>query len=225
MRPSLDSIIQKSEIRHIAIEGVIGAGKTSLASLLSSRLNAKLVSENFDENPFIEKFYEDPDRYAFQTQMFFLLNRYKQQQELLQADLFHRFLVTDYIFEKDKIFAYLNLEDNELKLYEVILGTIQHAVPSPDLVVYMQCGVDQLIANIRKRGRKFERNISEQYIRDLSEAYNYFFFRYRSTPLLIVNATQLDFANNKDHLDDLLREIFRPDRAPVEYYHPVGMIQ
>ena len=220
MRPSLESLIQQSELRHIAIEGVIGAGKTSLASLVGEKLSAKLVLEQFEENPFLSKFYEDQDRYAFQTQIFFLLSRYKQQQELHQADLFHRFLITDYIFEKDKKFAYLNLEDDELKLYENVMGAIEHSVPTADLVVYIQCNVGRLMSNIRARGRDIERNMPEQYIRDLNEAYNYFFFRYKASPLLIVNASQIDFVHNPQHLEDLLFEIFRPNKAPVEYYNP-----
>jgi deoxyguanosine kinase len=223
VRQSLESLIEQSEMRHIAIEGVIGAGKTSLTKLLGEKLSAKIVYEKFEENPFLPKFYEDPDRFAFQTQIFFLLNRYKQQQELIQADLFHRFLVTDYIFEKDKIFAYLNLEDDELKLYESVLSTIEHSVPTPDLVVYLQCNVNRLMENIRQRGREIERNMSEQYIRDLNEAYNYFFFRYKSAPLLIVNASQIDFVRNKNEFDDLLTEIFRPNKAPVEYYNPASL--
>jgi deoxyguanosine kinase len=220
MQPSLQSLIEQTEIRHIAIEGVIGAGKTSLARLLSNCLSAKLVLEKFEENPFLGKFYEDQDRFAFQTQIFFLLSRYKQQQELFQSDLFHRFLVTDYIFEKDKIFAYLNLEDDELKLYETVLGSIEHSVPTPDLVVYIQSSVERLMANIRLRNRDIEKNLSEQYIRELNEAYNYFFFRYKTAPLLIVNATQIDFVNNHEDFEDLLTEIFRPNKAPVEYYNP-----
>jgi deoxyguanosine kinase len=219
-RPSIAELIEHSELRHIAVEGVIGAGKTTLARMLGETLSAKIVYEKFEENPFLPKFYEDADRYAFQTQIFFLLNRYKQQQELIQHDLFHRFLVTDYIFEKDKIFAYLNLEDDELKLYENVLTAIEHTIPTPDLVVYLQCSVNRLMNNIRLRGREIERNMSEQYIRDLNEAYNYFFFRYKSAPLLIVNATQIDFVRNKNEFDDLLYEIFRSNKAPVEYYNP-----
>jgi deoxyguanosine kinase len=220
VQQSFESLIEKTDIRHIAIEGVIGAGKTSLANLVGNRLSAKIVLERFEENPFLDKFYEDKERYAFQTQIFFLLSRYKQQQELIQADLFHRFLVTDYIFEKDKIFAYLNLEDDELKLYENLLGSIEHNIPTPDLVVYIQSSVDRLMVNIRKRGRDIERNMSEDYIRDLNEAYNYFFFRYKSAPLLIVNATKIDFVNDENDLNDLMIEIFRPNKAPVEYYNP-----
>lgn len=213
--------VPRSEIRHIAIEGVIGAGKTTLAQMLSERLGARLVLERFEENPFLPKFYEDPEHYAFQTQIFFLLSRYKQQQELFQVDLFHDFLISDYIFEKDKIFAYLTLADEELRLYETLLGAIGRNVPSPDLVVYLQCSVERLMSNIRMRRRKIEENISEEYIRDLNEAYNYFFFRYKATPLLIVKATEIDFVNEKDDFEDLLDQIFRPNKAPVEYYNPV----
>jgi deoxyadenosine/deoxycytidine kinase len=213
--------VPSSDIRHIAIEGVIGAGKTTLAQMLSERLGARLVLERFEENPFLPKFYEDPEHYAFQTQIFFLLSRYKQQQDLFQADLFHDFLISDYIFEKDKIFAYLTLADEELKLYETLLTAIERNVPTPDLVVYLQCSVERLMNNIRNRARKMEENISEDYIRDLNEAYNYFFFRYKATPLLIVKATDIDFVGNNDDFEDLLEQILRPNKAPMEYYNPV----
>ena len=213
--------VPRSDIRHIAIEGVIGVGKTTFAQLLSERLGARLVLERFEENPFLPKFYEDPEHYAFQTQIFFLLSRYKQQQDFFQADLFHDFLISDYIFEKDKIFAYLTLADEELKLYETLLGAIERNIPTPDLVVYLQCSVERLMDNIRHRARKMEENISEDYIRDLNEAYNYYFFRYRATPLLIVKATDIDFVGNRDDFEDLLAQILRPNKAPVEYYNPV----
>ena len=220
-RESLDQLIEQTELRHIAIEGVIGAGKTTLTSMLGETLKAKVVLEKFEENPFLKDFYRDPERYAFQTQIFFLLTRYKQQQELFQADLFHRFLVTDYIFEKDKIFAYLNLQDEELKLYETLVNSIERNIPTPDLVVYLQCSVPRLMHNIGARGRPYEADMPEGYIRDLNEAYNYFFFRYKSTPLLIVNSAEIDFVNKRDHYEDLIRQILRPTRAAVEYYNPM----
>lgn len=189
--------------------------------MLGERLGAKVVLERFEENPFLARFYEDSKHYAFQTQIFFLLSRYKQQQELFQADLFHRFLVTDYIFEKDKIFAYLNLQDEELRLYETLATSLEQKVPTPDLVVYIQSSFERLMSNIRRRGREMERNMSEQYIRDLNEAYNYFFFRYKASPLLIVNSTAIDFVGNPNHFDDLIREVLRPKKAPVEYYNPI----
>ena len=209
-----------SDIRYIAIEGVIGAGKTTLAKMLSTRLNAKLVLERFEENPFLPKFYEDPEHYAFQTQIFFLLSRYKQQQELFQGDLFHNFLVSDYIFDKDKIFDYLTLQDDELKLYDSLIGTIEKNIPTPDLVVYLQSSVDRLMSNIKMRGRTYEENMSDEYIKDLNEAYNYFFFRYKSAPLLIINSTEIDFVNNPEDFEDLMTQIVRKDKSPVEYYNP-----
>ncbi len=216
----LNTLIKQTNIRYIAIEGVIGAGKTSLAQKLGTVLDAKVVLEKFEENPFLQKFYEDPVHYAFQTQIFFLLSRFKQQQELAQPDLFHRFLITDYIFEKDKIFAYLNLADDELRLYEMLISNMEHRIPSPDLVVYIQSSVERLMSNIKKRNRPIEKNMSEAYIRDLNEAYNYFFFRYKDAPLLIVNATKIDFVNNQKDFEDLLVEILRPNKPPVEYYNP-----
>ena len=216
----LSSLISQTDLRYIAIEGVIGAGKTTLTNMLGETLGAKVVLEDVEENPFLKDFYKDPERYAFQTQIFFLLSRYKQQRALFQADLFHRILVSDYIFEKDKIFAYLNLQDEELKLYETLVGSIEHSIPAPDLVVYLQSSVPRLMQNIRRRARTFEAEMSEEYIRELNEAYNYFFFRYKATPLLIVNATEIDFVGNEEHYNELVREIFRPTRAAVEYYNP-----
>jgi len=215
------SLIERTDLRYIAIEGVIGAGKTTLSNMLGETLGARVVQEKFEENPFLKDFYRDPDRYAFQTQIFFLLTRYKQQRNLSQADLFHRFLVTDYIFEKDKIFAYLNLEDEELKLYETLVSSIEHNIVQPDLVVYLQSSVPRLMQNITQRGREFEAPISEEYIRDLNEAYNYYFFRYKATPLLIVNTAEIDFVNDKERFADLLEQIFRPNRVAVEYYNPI----
>lgn len=212
--------VQHADVRYIAVEGVIGAGKTSLARMVSERLDARLVLEQFEENPFLERFYEDPEHYSFQTQIFFLLSRYRQQQDLFQVDLFHNALVTDYIFDKDKIFAYLNLQDDELRLYETLVSSIEKNIPTPDLVVYLQSSVERLMANIRARGRKYEENMSEEYIKDLNEAYNYFFFRYKNAPLLIVNSTEIDFVNNNADFEELYKEILRPNRAPVEYYNP-----
>jgi deoxyadenosine/deoxycytidine kinase len=211
---------KRKEIHYIAVEGVIGAGKTTLATLLSERLNADLVLEQFEINPFLDKFYKDRRRYAFQTQIFFLVNRYIQQQNLLQANLFKPYLVSDYIFEKDRIFASINLEGDELKLYETLASQLEKNILKPDLVIYLQSSVDRLMENIRKRDRAFERNIQRSYIEQLNEAYNHFFFAYKTTPLLIVNTNEIDFLNNKEDLDNLIELIFREDRAYVEYYSP-----
>jgi deoxyguanosine kinase len=208
--------------RYIAIEGVIGAGKTSLARLLHSHLSGRLVMEKFEENPFLARFYQNPERYAFQTQIFFLLNRFKQLQQLAQQELFEEYIVADYIFEKDKIFAHLNLQDDELQLYDMLVGSIERSLAKPDLVVYLQSSVERLMQNIRLRGRDFERGMSRKYISDLNDAYNYFFFRYKGAPLLIVNATEIDFVNNDEHLQELIREILKPDRVAIEYYTPMA---
>lgn len=207
-------------IKYIAIEGVIGAGKTTLAQKLKEELNARLVLEQFEVNPFLEKFYSDRKRYAFQTQMFFLVNRYKQQQDLNQENLFSEFILADYIFEKDRIFAYLNLQGEELKLYESIFPLLYQNLRKPDLVVYLQSSVDRIMYNIRKRNRQIERNLTRSYIEELSEAYNSFFFKYNSTPLLIVNSTEIDFINNQKDFDELYNTIFRDDRGMIEYFQP-----
>ncbi|MFO7526835.1 MAG: deoxynucleoside kinase [Ignavibacteriaceae bacterium] len=212
--------MNNNEVRYIAIEGVIGSGKTALAKKIKARLDAKLILEQFDTNPFLEKFYTDRRRYAFQTQMFFLINRFKQQEELNQEDLFSQYIVGDYIFEKDRIFAYLNLSGEELKLYESIFPLLGRNLRKPDLVVFLQSGIDRLMYNIKKRSRKIERNLTRSYIEELSEAYNHFFFRYNSSPLLIVNSTEIDFVNNEEDFDELFRQIFREDKAFIEYFKP-----
>ena len=212
--------MEDNEIKYIAIEGVIGAGKTSLAKKLKDKLDARLVLEQFETNPFLEKFYNDRKRFAFQTQMFFLVNRFKQQQELLQENLFSEFIVCDYIFDKDRVFAYLNLEGEELKLYENIFPLLARNLRKPDLVVFLQSGVERLMYNIKQRSRKVEKNITKTYIDELSEAYTHFFFRYNKTPLLIVNSTELDFVNNGDDFNELYKQIFRKDRGMIEYFKP-----
>lgn len=208
------------EIKFIAVEGVIGAGKTALAKKLKAKLEAKLVLEQFETNPFLENFYNDRKRYAFQTQMFFLINRFKQQEELIQDDLFTNYIVCDYIFDKDKIFAYLNLSAEELKLYENLFPLLSRNLRKPDLVVYLQSSIDRLMFNIKKRGRAVERNLTKSYIEELSDAYNHFFFRYNSTPLLIINSTEIDFVNNDNDFDELFKQIFREDRGVTEYFKP-----
>jgi deoxyadenosine/deoxycytidine kinase len=209
-----------SSTSFIAVEGVIGAGKTSLAKKIKERLNSKLILEQFEVNPFLEKFYVDRSRYAFQTQMFFLVNRYKQQEELLQEDLFTEHIVSDYLFEKDRIFAYLNLSGEELKLYEGLYPLLARNLRKPDLVVFLQSSVDKLMYNIKKRHRKIERALTRSYIEELSEAYNHFFFRYNSTPLLIVNSTEIDFVNVDEDFEELCKQIFREDRGVKEYFKP-----
>jgi deoxyguanosine kinase len=215
-----DKPISKNELRYIAIEGVIGAGKTSLAKRIGERLSAKFIFEQFENNPFLEKFYIDRKRFAFQTQMFFLINRFKQQQELHQEDLFSEHLVCDYIFEKDRIFAYMNLSKDELNLYESIYPLLSRALRKPDLVIFLQSNTDRLVYNIKKRNRKVERAITRNYLEELSEAYNHYFFRYNTTPLLIVNSSDIDFVNSDNDFDELFKQIFREDRGFTEYFNP-----
>lgn len=211
---------ENSEIKYIAIEGVIGSGKTALAKKLKERLNAEIILEQFETNPFLENFYSDRKRFAFQTQMFFLINRFKQQESLNQENLFTDYYVCDYIFEKDRIFAYLNLNGEELKLYESIFPLLERNLRIPNLVVYLQSSVDRLMFNIKKRGRKIERNLTRSYIEELSDSYNHFFFRYTKTPLLIVNSTDIDFVKSSNDFDELFKQIFREDRGLTEYFKP-----
>ena len=210
----------QNELRYISIEGVIGAGKTSLAKRISERLNAKLILEQFENNPFLEKFYIDRKRFAFQTQMFFLINRFKQQQELHQEDLFSEHIICDYIFEKDRIFAYMNLSKDELNLYESIYPLLARTLRKPELVIFLQSSTDRLMHNIKSRSRKVERAITRSYIEELSEAYNHYFFRYNTTPLLIVNSSEIDFVNSDKDFDELFKQIFREDRGFTEYFNP-----
>lgn len=218
--PKVNILSQNYPINYIAIEGVIGAGKTSIAELLSERLNARLILENFEDNPYLEKFYEKPSEYAFRTQIFFLIERYTQLQQLHQKELFDSYIISDYIFEKDKIFAYMNLNDDELKLYEQIVQTLDRNIVPPDLVIYLQSSVPRLMKNIRSRNREIEKNMSEKYIENLNDAYNYFFSRYRNSRVMVVNCEEADFVNSSADFENLVDEIFKADRAAVEYYNP-----
>ncbi|NOX90654.1 MAG: deoxynucleoside kinase [Calditrichaeota bacterium] len=206
-------------LRFIAIEGVIGAGKTTLADKLAKTLGASLILEEFEENPFLEEFYKDPKHYAFQTQIFFLLSRFKQLQQLRQIDLFKQKVVSDYIFEKDRIFATLNLSEKEMKLYDGIARLIEKEVPRADLVIYLQASTAHLMENIRKRGRSIEKNISYEYIDALNELYNRFFFHYTKTPLLVINTDEIDFQHNEDDYKDILVQI-NQHPGGTRYYVP-----
>lgn len=207
--------------RYIAIEGPIGVGKTTLAELLAAELGARTLLEDVDSNPFLPKFYEDPKKYAFQTQVFFLLSRYQQQRELSQYELFNTSVVSDYLFAKDRIFAYLNLDENELALYEQLYRLIDARVPKPDLVVYLQASSEVLIERIKKRGKYYEQKITEEYLKRLVDAYNKYFFYYKETPLLVVNTSSIDFVNNKEDREDLIKEISSV-KGGVQYYIPLG---
>lgn len=202
---------------YIAIEGVIGVGKTSLANILSKKLNSRLILEKFEENPFLSDFYEDRKRYAFQTQMFFLLSRYRQQLEFGQTDVFHRSVVTDYIFAKDRLFAYINLDEKELHLYDQLYSILAKEINKPDLVIYLQADTERLLKNIDHRGRTYEKGMDKDYIESLNQFYNQFFFHYTETPLLIINTTEIDFVNNKNDLEEIMKYIQQPPLG-TKYY-------
>ena len=211
------AILRDEEPRYIAIEGPIGAGKSTVAELLSLRMRSELIFERYEENPFLPEFYTDRRRLAFQTQIFFLLSRYRQQQELFQTDLFYTSLVSDYIFAKDRIFASINLSDDELKLYDQIEHALGKTIPTPDVVIYLQSNVKTLQNNIRRRGRPFEKNISAEYLNSVVEAYNEFFYHYRETRLIVVDVNRMDFITHPEHIDTVLAAINRWPHPPVEY--------
>ena len=192
----------------IAIEGVIGAGKTSLATLLAEQRKARLVLEEYEDNPFLPKFYEDRNRYAFQTQLAFLASRFKQQQNMMAQDLFHDLTISDYIFDKDRIFARLNLGEDELALYDTIFNIMSGLNVQPNLIVFIQSSVDRLIQNINLRGRTYEQHITPDYLRELDNAYNHFFYHYKRTPVMFINTTNIDFVNNTDYLAYIEEHIF-----------------
>lgn len=206
-------------LQYVAIEGVIGAGKTSLAKKMAKRFDARLLLEQHEANPFLPDFYKAPQRFAFPTQLFFLLSRYRQQQEIPQQDLFQSILIADYIFAKDRIFASVTLEDRELFLYEKVASLLERDIVTPDLVIYLQASTERLMANIRKRGRDYESPITESYIRGLNEAYNQYFFNYTASPLFVVNMNELDFVENEDDFEDLMSQLNRPISG-VQYYSP-----
>jgi deoxyguanosine kinase len=206
--------------RHVAIEGPIGVGKTSLTGLLARRFKGTKVLEDVD-NPFLDDFYKDKRGAAFRTELFFLLSRYDQQKTLGQRDLFTELIIADYTFQKSKIFAYLTLDDSELMIYNRLYDLLLETVPKPDLVIYLQANLDTLLKRIKKRGRNYERSISSSYLQELSEAYSHYFYRYDETPLLVVNTTDIDFVNTPEHFEQLVEQI-RNAQKGTQYYVPLG---
>lgn len=205
--------------RYIVIDGPIGVGKTSLATLLAQELNARLIFERAEENPFLTDFYQDPGRFCFQTQIFFLMSRFSQQEEFSQHDLFNQVTISDYLFAKDRIFAHLNLNEHELGLYEQIYRMIEPKVVRPDLVIFLQADTETILRRIKQRARPFEKNVAYEYIEAVNDAYNHFFFRYAETPLLVINTSDIDFVHNPSDLDDLVRQIMSM-REGTLYYVP-----
>jgi len=204
---------------YIAIEGPIGVGKTSLAQALGLRIGERIVLEDTDSNPFIARFYQDPEKYAFPVQLYFLLTRYTQQRQLAQQDLFAQAPVSDYLLAKERIVARLNLDPDELVLYEGVYRLLDGQLARPDLVVYIRARVEVLAERLRKRNRTFERHISMEYLERVSAAYRDFFFYYDETPLLVVDSSEIDFVDDPGDLEDLLREIDRTVTGS-HYYVP-----
>jgi deoxyadenosine/deoxycytidine kinase len=212
--------IRKLPFRHIAVEGPIGVGKTSLVQLLAERFEGVMVLEDIT-NPFLPAFYEGRAGAAFQVQIYFLLSRFQQQREIAQMNLFQRLVLADYSFPKDRIFAYLNLDDTDLRIYEKLFPVLDQEVPTPDLVIYMQASLPVLLERIKKRARDFEAEIDPDYLERLSEAYSYYFFHYRETPLLVINTDDIDFVNSPADFDALVDQIVRCRRG-TQIYVPLG---
>lgn len=207
--------------RYIAIEGPIGVGKSSLADLLANELNGRTLIEEVDGNPFLPNFYADIKKFAFQTQLFFLLSRYQQQKEMFQQELFNSTVISDYLFAKDRIFAYLNLDENELSLYEQVYRLLDTRIPKPDLVIYLQASTEVLLDRIGRRNKDYEKGVKEEYLEKLIDAYNRYFFYYNDTPLLVVNTTEIDFVNNPADLSNLVKEI-KQMRGGSQHYIPLS---
>jgi len=207
--------------RYIVVEGPIGVGKTTLAGILAERFGGTALYEAVEENPFLPLFYENPGKHAFQTQLFFLLSRFQQQQALPQPDLFRQATVADYLFAKDRIFATLTLGPAEMALYDRVYQHLQPRVVKPDLVVYLQARLDVLLARIRKRGREFERDLDADYLARLASTYSDFFFHWDETPLLVVNTSDIDIVESEEDLETLI-QVIRRHRSGTTHYIPRG---
>ena len=207
--------------RFIAVEGPIGVGKTTFARMLAEKYKARMIMEPSQENPFLENFYKDQKKWAFQTQIQFLFSRYQQLSEFRQQDLFSTVTVSDYIFEKDRIFAYMNLSDNELALYEKIYKLLDPVPVRPDFVIYLQARLDVLVTRIRRRDLSFERPLKTSYLEKLLEAYNDFFYHWKETPLLVINTSDIDFVKSEDDLGELFEVIGRMKQG-TEHFHLVS---
>jgi deoxyguanosine kinase len=207
--------------KYIVVEGPIGVGKTSLAKMLAHEFQARTVFERIEDNPFLPKFYKSRETHAFQTLTFFLLIRYQQQIELAQQDLFAQNTVADYLFAKDQIFASLTLSAEELNLYQQIYALLNTRVAKPDLVVYLQARPEVLYKRVKKRDKKYERSVTFEYLAEVAQAYNQFFFHYDETPLLVVNTSEIDFVSSSKDLADLIKEV-NGMGSGTQHYIPLG---
>lgn len=211
-----------ANISYLCIEGVIGAGKTTLSQMLAKRFNARTILEEAEDNPFLPRFYTERRMFAFQTQLWFLVSRFRQLSMMVaQQDLFHQVTVSDYIFAKDRIFANINLDDDELGLYNHIAQVMESSITRPDLVVYLQASTDVLLKRIEQRARPYEFNMDEDYLELLNQAYNHFFFHYSSAPLLIINTNNIDFVKNEADFEEIIEQIQHAGTG-TNYYQPMG---
>lgn len=205
---------------YVAVDGPIGVGKTTLVELLARRYEGVKILEDVD-NPFLPDFYQDRPGAAFQTELYFLLSRYKQQQEISQRELFDKLLVADYTFQKNRIFAYLNLSDDELMLFDKLFALLEPQVPVPDLVIHLVADVGTCVERIRRRARSFEKAISEEYLSELIDAYNHYYHYYDRSPLLVVDTRHLNFPQRPEDFDELLHRLSKPIKG-TEYFQPLG---
>ena len=220
--PGLTTVVKSKLPGYIVIEGPIGVGKTTLANKLALTFGSDLLLEDADKNPFLEKFYDDPGAAALPTQLFFLLQRARQLREMKQDDMFNPVRVADFLIEKDRLFAELTLDSDELDLYEQVYNSLTIDVPRPDLVVYLQAPVEVLLERIHKRGLKHERFIEAAYLQRLCDAYIQFFYQYNNAPLLIVNAADIDFANNEADYRLLHQQIIEV-QSGRHYFNPTQL--
>lgn len=204
--------------RYVAVEGPIGAGKTSLARRLAGHFQCSLLLEQPEENPFLPKFYEDISRYALPTQLYFLFQRARQAADLAQPDMFSPVTVADFMLEKDPLFARLTLSDQEYELYQQVFQHLKPQAPSPDLVIYLQASPENLVERVRRRGFDYERGITPDYLFRLAEVYSRFFYQYQAAPLLIVNSDNLNFVDNAADFDLLLQRVAAM-RSPREFFN------
>jgi len=207
--------------RYIVLEGPIGVGKTSLATLLAEEFSARTLFENVEDNPFLAEFYKNRSKNAFKAQLYFLISRYQQQLTLAQIDLFQTTTVSDYLFAKDRIFAGINLDEGEFSLYEKIYRVLNPMVPKPDLVIYLQAEFDAIMRRIKGRNISYERGLDADYLKKVIDAYNEFFFNYSETPLLVINTTNIDFVALESDFKELVKEITE-FKSGTQYFVPLG---
>ena len=210
-------------LKFVVVEGPIGVGKTTLAHKLAMSFGSELLLEGAEENPFLDRFYKDPKSAALQTQLFFLFQRSRQMQDIKQDDLFQPVRVADFIMEKDRLFAELTLDAEEFKLYEQVYAHMTFEVPQPDLVIYLQAPIEVLLQRINKRGRRYEHHVEAEYLKRLNESYAEFFYHYNRSPLLIVNAAEINFADNVDDYKLLLERI-NTIRSGRHYFNPTPIL-